>query len=166
LLLDSAGVDPVEHARFGLPFPSPAQRIALLDECCATLRRLCERPLRLVIGSSGDRALEVVARHADEWNCGAAFLDRAAERLARFASLTQRPIARSVTLPVWLGQPIDPERARRHNVHLALHGTVDQMVARCAELRQFGFDGVWLSELSDRATFERSLELLPYLREL
>ena len=158
--------------RVGLGFsvlsaiPSPAQRIALLDECCATLRRLCERPLPLVIGSSGDRALEVVARHADEWNCGAAFLDRAAERLARLASLTQRPIARSVNLPVWLGQPIDPERARRHNVHLALHGTVDQMVARCAELCQLGFDGVWLSGLSDRATFERSLELLPYLRKL
>jgi alkanesulfonate monooxygenase SsuD/methylene tetrahydromethanopterin reductase-like flavin-dependent oxidoreductase (luciferase family) len=108
----------------------------------------------------------VVARYADEWNCGAAFLDRAAERLARLASLTERPIARSVNLPVMLGQPLDPEQARRYNVHLALHGTVNQMVARCAELRQLGFDGVWLSGLSDRAKFERSLELLPYLREL
>jgi alkanesulfonate monooxygenase SsuD/methylene tetrahydromethanopterin reductase-like flavin-dependent oxidoreductase (luciferase family) len=161
-----AGFDPEEHARFGLPFPSPAQRIALLEECCATVRRLCDRPFPLVIGSSGDRAMEVVARYADEWNCGGNYLDRAAERLARLASLTSRPILRSVNVAVMLGPPSNPERARRHNVHLGLHGTVEQMVARCAELRQLGFDGIWLTGPGDRATFERSLELLPHLRKL
>jgi alkanesulfonate monooxygenase SsuD/methylene tetrahydromethanopterin reductase-like flavin-dependent oxidoreductase (luciferase family) len=162
-----AGFDPHEHEHFGLQFPSPRRRIALLDECCATLRRLCERPVRLVIGSSGDRALEVVARHADEWNCGAIYLDRAAERLARLANLTQREIARSVNVPITLGAMPDSEMARHYNVHLGLHGTLEQMIARCAELRDIGFDGVWLTGRGDhRATFERALELLPRLRAL
>ncbi len=160
-----AGLDPGEHERFGLPFPSAGRRIALLDEYCATLRRLCERPLRLVIGASGDRALAVVARHADEWNCGAMYLDRASERLARLASLTDRPIFRSVLVPVVLGAPRDPRMARRYNLHLGLHGTVDQMVARCAELRELGFDGLWLGT-HNRQAFERGLALLPRLREL
>ncbi len=134
----------------------------MLPDAAPTLRRLCQRPLRLVIGESGDRALEVVARHADEWNCGATYLDRAPERLARLAGLTRRPIARSVNVPVVLGAPRDPEMARRYNVHLGLHGSVDQMVARCAELRGLGFDGVWLSGTNARPAFE----LLPRLREL
>jgi alkanesulfonate monooxygenase SsuD/methylene tetrahydromethanopterin reductase-like flavin-dependent oxidoreductase (luciferase family) len=161
-----AGLDPAEHERFGLPFPSAGQRIALLEECCATLRRLCERSFPLVIGSSGDRALEVVARYADEWNCGGSYLDRAAERMARLASLTSRPILRSANVAVMLSPLSNPELARQHKVHLRLHGTVEQMVARCAELRQLGFDGVWLTGQGDWGTFERSLELLPHRRKL
>jgi hypothetical protein len=67
---------------------------------------------------------------------------------------------------VVLGEPRDPELARRHNFHLGLHGTVDQMVARCAELRGLGFDGVWLTGTHARPNFDRALELLPRLREL
>jgi alkanesulfonate monooxygenase SsuD/methylene tetrahydromethanopterin reductase-like flavin-dependent oxidoreductase (luciferase family) len=160
-----AGIDPAEHERFGLPFPSPGRRVALLEECCASLRRLCERPLRLVIGASGDRALEVVARHADEWNCGAIYLDRAAERLARLDGLAERPIARSVNVPVTVGALPDTERARRYNLHHGLHGSPEQMLERCAELRRLGFQSVWLFA-QDRAAFDCSLELLPRLREL
>jgi alkanesulfonate monooxygenase SsuD/methylene tetrahydromethanopterin reductase-like flavin-dependent oxidoreductase (luciferase family) len=161
-----AGIDPHEHEHFGLPFPSARRRVELLDECCASLRRLCDRPLRLVIGASGDRALEVVARHADEWNCGAMYLDRAAERLARLANLTQREIVRSVNVPITLGAVPDSEMGRRYNLHSGLHGTLDQMIARCAELRDIGFGGVWLSGRGDSATFECALELLPRLRAL
>ena len=93
------------------------------------------------------------------------YLDRAPERLARLESLTQRPIARSINVPVVLDTPRDPEMARRYNLHLGLHGTVDQMVARCAELRDLGFDGIWLGT-HNRQQFERGLELLPRLREL
>lgn len=160
-----AGVDPGEHERFGLEFPSPGRRIALLERCCVDLRRFSERPIRLVIGASGDRALEVVARHADEWNCGALYLNRAAERLARLSSLTDRPLARSVNLPLTAGELPDTERARRYNLHLGLHGSPDRMVERCAELRRLGFDGVWLFG-QDRPAFERAIELLPRLRAL
>jgi alkanesulfonate monooxygenase SsuD/methylene tetrahydromethanopterin reductase-like flavin-dependent oxidoreductase (luciferase family) len=160
-----SGIDPVEHEQYRLPFPSAGQRVALLDDCCSTLRQLCERPVRLTIGAGGDRALEVAARQADEWNCGGPFLDRAADRIARLHSLLQSPIARSISLPIVLGEVPDSDMARRHNLHLGLHGSVDQMVERCAELRRLGFDGIWL-RVSDVACFERALELLPHLRRL
>ena len=160
-----AGIDPGEHERFEIPFPSPAGRVARLEECCAALRRLCERPIRLVIGASGDRALAVVARYADEWNCGAVYLHRAAERIARLDRMAQRPIVRSVNLPVTAGELPDSERARRYNLHLGLHGTADEMLDRAAEMRRLGFDGLWLFA-QDRAAFEQSLELLPRLRDL
>lgn len=160
-----AGLDPAEHERFGLPFPSPAARLERLAETCVAVRRFCQRPIRLTIGASGDRALAVVARHADEWNCGAIYLDRVAARLARLDALAERPIARSVNVPVIVGPLPDSERARRYNLQLGLHGTADQMVARAAELRRLGFDGIWLFNQS-RPAFERALEILPRLRAL
>jgi alkanesulfonate monooxygenase SsuD/methylene tetrahydromethanopterin reductase-like flavin-dependent oxidoreductase (luciferase family) len=160
-----AGIDPAEHERFKLPFPSPGRRVELLDECCVTLKQLCERPVPLVIGASGDRSLEVVARHADEWNCGAMYLSRVADRLARLNNLTGRQIARSVNVPMVLGDVPDDDVARRYNLHLGLSGSLDQMVNRCEELRQLGFDELWLNT-GDRPRFERALELLPHLRAL
>ena len=160
-----AGIDPAEHARFGLPYPSPGARIALLEACCAALRQLCDRPPRLAIGASGDRALRVVARYADEWNCGAVYLSQAFDRIARLSRLAERPILRSVNVPLTVGDLPDTERARRYNLHLGLHGPPDRMLARAAELRALGFAGIWLF-VHDRPAFDCALELTPRLRQL
>ncbi len=80
-----------EHEQYGIPFPSPGERVRRLDEACqvvtAMLREavanvegthyslhdaVCEPkprgPLPLLLGVRQDRALRLVARHADEWN--------------------------------------------------------------------------------------------------
>lgn len=82
-----------EHLGYGIPFPSAADRIDMLDEACAIIRRLWTedsvtqrgrfwnlnealgnpKPVQdripIVIGGTGERkTLRVVARHADEWN--------------------------------------------------------------------------------------------------
>src|SRR5579883_1496172 len=83
-----------EHLAYGIPLPSPGERIRRLDEACELIRRLwtesavtfdgryyqlreayCEpRPVQephppIAIGADGDQTLRVVARHADIWDC-------------------------------------------------------------------------------------------------
>jgi len=122
----------------------------------------------VVIGASGDRALELVARHANEWNCGAMYLDRVADRVARLSTLTRdrvMPIHQSINLPIVLAPPKDPALARQYNLDLALRGDVDAMVSRVRDIRDLGFDSVWLGGGSPEA-FEGAVELLPRLKEL
>ena len=86
-----------EHLTYGIDFPSPGTRIAMLDEACEIIRRLWTEPkidhegrfwtlqdaicepkpvqarIPIVIGGSGPKkTLRVVAKHADEWNAPAA----------------------------------------------------------------------------------------------
>jgi F420-dependent oxidoreductase-like protein len=88
-----AGWHEAEHRGYGIEFPSPGTRVAMLDEALTVIRRLwteesvtfaghfftlenalCEpKPLQLphppiVIGGSEPKMLRVIARHADEWN--------------------------------------------------------------------------------------------------
>jgi alkanesulfonate monooxygenase SsuD/methylene tetrahydromethanopterin reductase-like flavin-dependent oxidoreductase (luciferase family) len=89
--LISAGDHPID-ARFGLPFPPPAERIARLDETLTALRGLWRgesvtlrgrfvqlerarvRPappggrIPIAVAAKGPRMLELVARHADIWD--------------------------------------------------------------------------------------------------
>ena len=88
-----AGWHEAEHRGYGIPFPSPGTRVAMLDEALTVIRRLwteesvtfagrfftledalCEpKPIQrphppIVIGGSQPKMLRVIARHADEWN--------------------------------------------------------------------------------------------------
>lgn len=88
-----AGWHEAEHRGYGIPFPSPGTRVAMLDEALTVIRRLwaeesvsfsgrfftledalCEpKPVQrprppIVIGGSQPKMLRVIARHADEWN--------------------------------------------------------------------------------------------------
>lgn len=86
-----AGWQENEHDQYGIPFPSPGERVRRLDEACQVVTALlrepitrfegtyyalhdavCEPkprgPLPLLLGVRQDRALRLVARHADEWN--------------------------------------------------------------------------------------------------
>lgn len=160
-----AGVD--EHTAYGIPYPSPGRRVRMLAECADGVRKLAEEPVSLVIGSAGDRALEVVVRHADEWNCGAKFLDRIAERVAKLDSMLGErvaPLSRSINVPLLMDAPSELGK-RFYNVELGLTGDGDAMVERAREFRQLGFDTIWLG-LSTRRQFDRALEILPRLKAL
>jgi alkanesulfonate monooxygenase SsuD/methylene tetrahydromethanopterin reductase-like flavin-dependent oxidoreductase (luciferase family) len=90
-----AGWYDIEHQMFGLPFPRPRDRIQMLDEAVHLITALwsegpvefagkyyrlkgavgwpkpVQRPrIPVIIGGKGRRLLQVVAKHADEWNCG------------------------------------------------------------------------------------------------
>ena len=164
-----AGVDEAEHRVAGLPFGSPGERLQALERSILAIRDLCEHRVPIVIGASGDRALALVARYADEWNCGTGmYLDRAADRAKHLSTLSRdrdTPLRRSVNLPILMAPPQDSARARQYNLDIALLGDVDTMVSRVREIRDLGFDTVWLGGHSAEA-FERAAELLPHLKEL
>ena len=88
-----AGWHEAEHRGYGIEFPKPGTRVAMLDEALTVIRRLwteesvtfsgrfftlrdalCEpKPIQrprppIVIGGSQPKMLRVIARHADEWN--------------------------------------------------------------------------------------------------
>jgi len=88
-----AGWHEAEHRGYGIEFPTPGTRVAMLDEALTVIRRLwteksvtfagrfytledalCEpKPVQrphppIVIGGSRPKMLRVIARHADEWN--------------------------------------------------------------------------------------------------
>lgn len=88
-----AGWHHAEHHGYGLAYPGPGDRVAMLDEALTVIRRLWTEPSvthagrffvvndalcepksvqnphpPIVIGGSGPKMLRVIARHADEWN--------------------------------------------------------------------------------------------------
>lgn len=90
-----AGWHDGEHQAFGIPYPRVGERIRRLDEGIRVIQALwaggparfegkfyrldggtawpkpVQQPrIPLVIGGKGPKLLEVVARYADEWNCG------------------------------------------------------------------------------------------------
>jgi len=88
-----AGWQENEHAQYGIPFYTTAERLARLDEACSVIRQLfsqpksdyqgrfyqlrdaslepkpVQSPMPLLIGGGGEKVtLKITARHADEWN--------------------------------------------------------------------------------------------------
>ena len=155
-----AGWQANEHEQYGLGLPTPGARLRRLDETCTVLRSLLDRPrttfhgrsftvdgallepkprqahLPLLVGAKGDRALRIVARHADVWNlwalpdalaARAAVLDRHCESIGR-DPLT---IERSVQALVMVTD--DTSHARRFVDRVApraaIAGPLDHVVA-------------------------------------
>ncbi|MET0700413.1 MAG: LLM class flavin-dependent oxidoreductase [Mycobacterium sp.] len=95
-----SGSMPRELAKFGLRTGDATHRIAGLDEHLRLLKGywgvdgatdraqspLPTHPIPIVIGGTGPRTLEVVARHADWWNLPAPYVDRLAEFLPSIGS--------------------------------------------------------------------------------
>jgi len=128
-----AGWNEIESRAFGIPFPSIRERLDLLEESAAVLRRLfdgervtfagrqvqltdalCDpRPvqtrLRLWIGGQGERRLlRIVARHADGWNAPFLAPEVFAERMATLDRWCERERRdpRAITRTVNLGLAI------------------------------------------------------------
>lgn len=123
-----------EHEMFGIDFPPYLQRLARMDEAAhviiglwsgepATFEgdtyRLQEaenhpapfsHPPALIMGGKGERTLQVVARHATEWNCSYvgvdAFRQKSAELDEAATAIGRDPatIARSIMIPFVVGQ--------------------------------------------------------------
>jgi alkanesulfonate monooxygenase SsuD/methylene tetrahydromethanopterin reductase-like flavin-dependent oxidoreductase (luciferase family) len=89
-----AGWQPNEHAAYGIAMPALQDRIAALDEACAVIRSLLDRPrstmegavyrlsdapcepkpasrVGLLVGGGGRGIMRVAARHADLWHAWA-----------------------------------------------------------------------------------------------
>ncbi len=62
-----AGLEMVhrEFDAYGIPVVPPGEAVRALAEACTIIRRMPP----ILIGAGGERALRVVAEHADVWNC-------------------------------------------------------------------------------------------------
>lgn len=98
-----------EHAAYGIELEPPGRRVDRFDEAIRVIRSLLsddrtmfdgehytitdapadpkpvQRPLPILVGSSGPRMMRIIARHADEWNAWGT-PDEAGARRAAFAA--------------------------------------------------------------------------------
>lgn len=113
-----------EHSRFGLDFPSTAERARLLDQAMSRIRSLLGEPSRvpILLGGSGKRwTLPLVAAHADEWNMTTASPLAYTSALADFAHACAQAgrdlstVRRSIACGVLVGRDTEDllERASR-----------------------------------------------------
>ncbi|OBF15708.1 TIGR03560 family F420-dependent LLM class oxidoreductase [Mycobacterium sp. ACS4331] len=172
-----AGWHENEHAGYGLAFPSPGQRVAMLDEALTVIRGLWAndrfshagefftvddalanpKPLQrphppIVIGGGRPRMLRVVARHADEWNMPSQGADEWAATSARLDAACAE-----------VGR--DPSEIRR-SVQLFLHpqdpAQVDKELATLPDYEAAGCQHVVLSfyQPPDTEHLERAAALI------
>ena len=137
-----------EHETFGIPFPSAADRVALLEETTTALRALFDGrtweggahvpamtgPLlpsaepALWVGGLSDAVLGVAARRADAWNGWGLDADAFAEKASRLRELAE---GREVS-PTWGGIALVGED----------DGDLARLVADRAE-KGLSLEGVW-----------------------
>ena len=164
-----AGWQGNEHAGYGFPFGTAAERLQRLDEGCQVIRSLMgggpvtfhgrhvrldgavlAPPYRvpLLIGVKGPRAMRVAARHADAWNawstpdtCAAltTALDAACEAEGRDPRLIRRTTQAVFTL-VSQGRPQPPGGAL--GAMPAVTGDADELLGAVAAYADAGIDEV------------------------
>lgn len=107
-----------QHHAYGIPLPTPGERVRRLGEACEVIRRLWSEPAvtfegryyllheapcdpkpvqkpfpPFAIGGEGERTLQVIARFADIWDCSVATPDLYAQKrllLERFCTALGR----------------------------------------------------------------------------
>jgi alkanesulfonate monooxygenase SsuD/methylene tetrahydromethanopterin reductase-like flavin-dependent oxidoreductase (luciferase family) len=154
--LVSIGGQP-QDARFGLPPPPPAARVAWLDETLGAVRALwrgeevslkgrfvtldrarvrpCPRGLAVEVAGRGSRLLEVVATHADVWDINLPPLpERVAEASRQLDALCQ-------------GRGRDPDKIRRSMWVFTRPGEDPGDPRLHAEFRRLN---PWFAEVTDR----------------
>ena len=145
-----------EHEAFGLPFPSHAERIALLEDTVGAVRELAPA-VTVLVGGASAAAQSVAARRADLWNAPADRLDDLPELAAAFRRRCERA-GRGVGLVSRVGvllgdEPGEAEArlARRSNPwtrvglgRLGLVGDAETILARVEEHRRLGAERIVL----------------------
>jgi len=156
-----AGWHEAEHRGYGIEFPSPSTRVAMVDEALTVIRRLwieksvtftgqffnlenalCEpKPLQLphppiVVGGTEPKMLGVVARHADEWNMpgheGPQRWGDVNVRLNEACGAVGR-------------EPSEIRRSAQLSLHPAMPGQVDEQLALLPEFEQLGCEHMVLA---------------------
>lgn len=168
-----AGWQVNEHEQYGIELGSPAARVDRFVEALAVITGLLrdettsvtgssyrlseaisepkpqQQPLPILIGSKGDRMMDVVARFADEWNMWAmpdvfaersAALDRACDRAGRDPATIRRS-----AIALWFPQMGDEDvsgRAERaaSSGRPVVAGGADELAAAVAEWAEAGAD--------------------------
>jgi alkanesulfonate monooxygenase SsuD/methylene tetrahydromethanopterin reductase-like flavin-dependent oxidoreductase (luciferase family) len=163
-----AGWQVNEHEAYGIELPTPRERLARLDEACTLIRALLAggpvdyagtyyslkgataepaTGVPLCLGVKGDRAIQIAARHADEWNLWGlpetvrergAVLDAACERLGRDPA----EIRRSAQALLCVGEPANVpgiERWRASGLPM-LTGSPEAITQRIGDFRDAGLD--------------------------
>jgi len=149
-----AGWHEAEHRGYGIEFPRPGVRVAMLDEALTVIRRLwtedsvtfsgrfftltdalCEpKPIQhphppIFVGGSQPKMLRVIARHADEWNMpshqGPAEWGEANVALDQACAEVGR-------------NPADVRRSVQLFLHPRDPGQVDEQLGRLGEYQRLG----------------------------
>lgn len=154
-----------EHRMFGHDFPPYATRLEMLDEGAAVIKALWSgqpatlsgqhyrleaaesypQPIKptIIMGGKGTKTLQVVAKHASEWNCSyvglEVFRQKSAELDENCVALGRDPagLRRSLMIPFVIGQDA-AEIQDRINAHRA---TFPQLPASLEEWHAAGFVG-------------------------
>ena len=167
-----------EHEAYGIPFPAPRERVAMVDETLQALR-LLERqettdfegehlqlsaapfepkPVRgripVLVGSRRPRMVDLLARSGDYWDAPAKAEDIVA--IGEMLDASCRGHGRSPDEVVWMHEEVGRGE----------HATVDGLRARVEALAPIGVSyflvNVWPGE--DESIIERLGESLPALR--
>ena len=200
-----------EHQMFGHKFPAYANRLKMLDEGTTVIKALWsgqpvsftgeyyrldaaesyplpvdDRPV-IIMGGKGEKTLEVVARHATEWNCSYVGLDvfrtKSAQLDKNCIAIDRDPasLRRSLMVPFVIGVDATSiqERISAHRVmfpdlpadlagwHNAgfVGGTPDQLLDRLKAFEAAGVERFMLqhNDLDDVASLELlARQILPH----
>jgi len=156
-----AGWHEHEHKGYGIEFPSPAMRVAMVDEALTVIRRLwteasvtfqgrffacedalCEpKPLQrphppIVIGGTEPRMLGVVARHADIWNMPG---HEGPERWGAVNARLDKACAEAGR------EPAEIQRSAQVSLHPAEPGQVDEQLALLPGFQELGCEHMVLA---------------------
>jgi F420-dependent oxidoreductase-like protein len=174
-----------EFTQFGLPFPSPGDRVTMLDESLRAMKLLWTEPRStfkgrfyelndaiaepkpvqrphppIWIGSKGERMLRLTARHADVWNSNARSFEESVSA-SRYLDEACLKIGR------------DPATLRR-SINVTLDGA-DMTLAKADAAVKAGFSellimigarGQAMPAVDPRKRAEEAAALLPRLRPL
>jgi len=165
-----------EHQMFGHDFSRYGTRLEMLDEGATVIKALwsgkpttfkghhyrldaaesyplpVETTPTLIMGGKGDKTLEVVAKHATEWNCSYVGLDIFREKSAQLNAICEAigreptSVRRSVMIPFVIGTDQASVQSRI-DAHRAMFPTLP---ASLAEWRIAGFVGGEPGEVVDQ----------------
>lgn len=171
-----AGWHAGEHRMFGIDFPPYRTRLEMLDEGATVIRALwsgepttfegqhyrleqaeshpqpAQNPPTIIMGGKGDKTLQIVAKHATEWNCAYAGMDIFQEKSRRLDEHCQAigrdpaSLQRSLMLPFVIGRD-EATLQNRIDGHRRMFATLP---ATYAAWRAAGFFGGSPQQLLDQ----------------
>ena len=168
-----------EHQEYGIPFPSPADRVGAVEETLTALRLLESqqrtdfagqylrldnatfepKPVRgrlpVVVGSRRPRMLDILSRFGDYWDAAGTIDDVA--RTGEVLDASCRRNGRDPDDIVWMHEEVAKD------VHATIDGLADRVAALSAVGVSFFLVNVW--PRSDSSVIERLGEGLQRLRE-